>query len=49
MLPDPFINDRLYYAAGRLNGRYGRAKRPVLQARLAPVQAFFETHKVQIR
>jgi len=43
-----FISDWLYYIIGRLNGRYFIAKRPALQARLVPVQTFFETHKLQI-
>lgn len=43
-----FISDWLYFIIGRLNGRFFIAKRPALQARLLPVQTFFEKHKLQI-
>jgi membrane protein DedA with SNARE-associated domain len=43
-----FISDWLYYFIGQLNGKYFIEKRPRLKARIAPVQAFFETHQLQI-
>jgi len=43
-----FISDWLYYFVGRLNGKYFIEKRPSLKARVAPVQAFFELHQLQI-
>lgn len=43
-----FISDWLYYFIGRLNGKYFIAKRPKLQARIAPIRSFFEQHKIQI-
>lgn len=43
-----FVSDWIYFIIGRLNGRYFVSKRPALQAKLAPVQHFFETHRLQI-
>ena len=43
-----FISDWLYYLIGRLNGKYFIEKHPALKAKVAPVQNFFEEHKVQI-
>ena len=38
----------LYYIIGRLNGKYFIERRPALKAKVAPVQNFFEDHKLQI-
>ncbi len=43
-----FISDWLYFIVGRLNGRYFISKRPGLEAKVAPVQRFFHTHRYQI-
>ncbi len=43
-----FISDWIYYLIGRLNGKYFLAKRPKLQARMAPLTKFFITHRLQI-
>jgi membrane protein DedA with SNARE-associated domain len=43
-----FISDWLYYMIGRLNGKYFVEKRPKLKVKVAPVQRFFQHHKLQI-
>jgi len=43
-----FISDWLYYLIGRFNGKYFIERRPGLKAKVAPVQAFFETNQLQI-
>jgi membrane protein DedA with SNARE-associated domain len=43
-----FLSDWLYYAIGRLNGKYFIEKRPKLKARLEPVQKLFRKHQLQI-
>ena len=43
-----FISDWLYYLIGRFNGKYFIERRPALKAKVAPVQAFFETNQLQI-
>lgn len=43
-----FISDWLYFIIGRFNGKYFIEKRPNLKAKVAPVQNFFEVHKIQI-
>jgi membrane protein DedA with SNARE-associated domain len=43
-----FVSDWLYFIIGRLNGKFFVDKRPKLKAKLAPVERFFRTNRLQI-
>jgi membrane protein DedA with SNARE-associated domain len=43
-----FVSDWLYFLIGRFNGKYFVARRPALQAKLAPVNRFFVRHRLQV-
>lgn len=43
-----FISDWIYFTIGRLNGKYFIDKRPALKDKVAPIQHFFHTHRMQI-
>jgi membrane protein DedA with SNARE-associated domain len=43
-----FVSDWVYYAIGKVNGRYFISKRPALQKRIFPVQNFFEKNRFQV-
>jgi membrane protein DedA with SNARE-associated domain len=43
-----FVSDWLYFIIGRLNGKFFVDKRPKLKAKLAPVEKFFKTNRLQI-
>jgi membrane protein DedA with SNARE-associated domain len=43
-----FVSDWLYFVIGRLNGKFFVDKRPKLKSKLAPVERFFRTNRVQI-
>jgi len=47
-LPRNVMGTWLYFAIGRLNGKYFINNRPNLEVKLRPTQKFFKTHRLQI-
>ncbi|HRI80706.1 MAG TPA: DedA family protein [Cyclobacteriaceae bacterium] len=43
-----FTGDMISFTIGRLNGKYYVERRPVMQARMVPVQNFFETNRIAV-
>lgn len=43
-----FLSDWLYFLIGRINGRYFLDKRPSLKEKLAPVNLFFQSNRIQL-